>query len=119
MRTVLKRKGHFRADCRVAAVGAVLALIAANDAGAQSAGDILEKTSPQHRIGYVNGVIEGLAFARYLRDRPDTTGMKCIYNWHLKGEGSNWNRIVAWLERHPEQRVGALIYVLVKQECGE
>ena len=100
-------------------VGAVLALIAANDAGAQSAGDILENTSPQHRIGYVNGVIEGLAFARYLRDRPDTTGMKCIYNWHLKGEGSNWNRIVAWLEQHPEQRVGALIYVLVKQECGE
>ena len=119
MRAVLKRNRQFGSYSRSALVGVGLALIAADDAGAQTAGDILEKTSPEHQVGYINGVVEGLAYARFLRDHPDETGMRCIYDWYLKGDGRNQKRIIAWLERHSEQRVGVLMHVLIRQECGD
>lgn len=87
MRTVLKRNRQFKDHCRSALLGMGLALIAVDDAGAQTAGDILEKTSPDHQLGYINGVVEGLAYARFLRDRPNETGMRCIYDWYLNGDG--------------------------------
>lgn len=94
--------------------------IVANTAHAQTAGDVMTKMNADQRIGYIDGVVEGLAYGRWLRDKPDQSGMNCIYRWYFqKPVEPQWNRITAWLARHPDKPVGALIYVLLKQECGE
>ena len=103
----------------VLTVAAILMAAATAPAAGQTAGDILTKTTADHRVGYISGVVEGLAFARYLRDKPDTSGMKCIYDWYLKGGDAVWTKILAWLQRHPDKRVGVLVHVLVKRECGD
>lgn len=79
----------------------------------------MNKMGPEQRIGYINGVIEGLAFSRWLRDKPDTRGMKCIYDWYYRAPDKNWEKIAAWLNRHPDKPVGGLLHVLIKGECGE
>lgn len=91
-------------------------LAAANDFNADA---ILNKMSPQEQVSYVSGVVEGLAYSRFLKDRPDETGMNCIYDWYYKDSAATWERIEAWFGRHPDQRAGVLLYVLMKKECGE
>lgn len=88
-------------------------------ASAQNAGDVMNKMGSDERVGYVAGVIEGLAYSRWLKDRPDDTGMKCIYDWYYKGAGKNWTSISAWFNRHPDKYAGPLLHVLIKKECGE
>ncbi len=87
---------------------------------AQTAGDVLTKMESGESASYIAGVIEGLAFARWIKDKPDGTGMKCIYDWKY-GEGAldNTKKLQAWLRRNPDQRVGHLAYTLIIQDCGE
>ena len=96
-------------------------LIAANDVQAQNlnAGFVLEQMNVDQRVSYISGVVEGLAYARFLKDRPDEEGMSCIYNWYKDGDIEQWRQIQSWFERHQEQTVGVLLYVLIKRECGE
>ena len=78
----------------------------------------MNKMSPEHRVGYIDGVVEGLAYSRWLKDRPSEKGMRCIYSWYHNGKKERWQTIFAWLKRHPDKPVGALLYVLIKKECG-
>lgn len=99
-----------------------LLIVAAAPAAATdlTAGVIAERMSTDERVAYISGVVEGLAYARFLRDRPDETGMQCIYDWfYVEGNGGSWERIDAWFERHQDQTVGVLLHVLIKKECGE
>jgi len=90
-----------------------------NQATAQSASDVLTKMKPEETTSYLAGVVEGLAAARWIKDKPDNIGMKCIYDWYYRGETeARFNRVRAWLERHPDKPVGTLMYVLIKKECG-
>lgn len=50
-----------------------------------NAGAVMNKMNADERFGYISGVIEGLAYSRWLRDKPDSTGMSCIYNWYYEG----------------------------------
>ncbi len=83
-----------------------------------NASAVLNKMNSDQRHGYISGVVEGLAYARFLRDRPNETGMKCIYDWYYTGKIKKWLKIEAWFKRHPDKPVGALLYVLTKKECG-
>ncbi len=76
----------------------------------------MSQMNTDQRVSYVSGVVEGLAFSRYLRDRPDETGMNCIYQWHADTESADLN---AWFERHPERTIGVLLYTMIKRVCGE
>lgn len=93
--------------------------------GSASAEDLLDAgvvmdMPHEQRLGYISGVIEGLAYSRFLRDRPNEDGMKCIFDWYYEGgDLKAWNKIAAWFDRHPDKPVGALLYVLVRKECGE
>jgi len=100
-------------------IGALV--VTANDvqASALNADAVLNKMTAQEQNAYLAGVVEGLAYARFLQDNPSITGMQCIYEWFYDGDVETSRRIDAWLERHLDKPVGALIYVLVKQECGE
>lgn len=96
-------------------------LIVANDAFATdlNAGYVLNQMNADQRIGYISGVVEGLAYARFLKDHPSEEGMTCIYDWYDDGGTEQWSMIQTWFERHSDKPAGVLLYVLIKQECGE
>lgn len=58
-----------------------------------------------------------LAYSRYLRDKPDQSGMKCISAWYAKADSVD--KIWQWFARHPDKPAGVLLHVLIKKECGE
>lgn len=53
------------------------------DAEALTAGEIAQNMSTDERLAYVAGVVEGLAYARWLADGKDATGQQCIWDWYL------------------------------------
>lgn len=85
---------------------------------AQNAGDVLNEMEPREQASYIAGVIEGLAFSRFLNERPDTTGMQCIYDWYYQSETDRWPSIEQWFGRHPDRPVGAMLHVLIGRDCG-
>ena len=100
----------------IAAVAALF--LSGKNADALTADDVLNKMSADQRISYIDGVVEGLATSRWIADKPDATGMQCIYEWYYqKPTDAVWNKVVQWLERHPEQQVGVLMHVLIGKEC--
>lgn len=93
-------------------------LSAASPATAQNAGDVLNQMEPREQASYIAGVIEGLAFSRFLNERPETAGMQCIYDWYYESETDRWGMIEQWLARHPERPAGAMLHVLIGRDCG-
>ncbi|MGH1330673.1 MAG: hypothetical protein ACRBBK_07310 [Paracoccaceae bacterium] len=95
-------------------------LTSGQKAAAVTAEDVLNTMNADQRHGYLVGVVEGLATARWLQDKPDQTGMQCISNWYLQRPQSVVsNEIETWFARHPERQAGLLLSVLIKRECGE
>lgn len=99
----------------------ILSLIGvfSSEVTAQTAGDVMNKMNSDERGSYFAGVVEGLATARWLRDRPDAEGSNCVFNWYYEGGEETRRRIHAWLNRHPDKPVGPLFHVLIKRKCGE
>ncbi|NRA87234.1 MAG: hypothetical protein HRU28_07525 [Rhizobiales bacterium] len=83
-----------------------------------SAGYVLNEMNNDQRISYISGVIEGLAYSRFLREKPNENGMNCIYDWFFKDSDKKMKKITAWFNRHLDKPVGVLLYVLIKKECG-
>lgn len=83
-----------------------------------NAGFVLNEMNVDERVGYISGVIEGLAYSRFLRDKPSEEGMSCVYRWYDNGGASQMKKIRAWFARHPDKPVGVLLYVLIKKKCG-
>ncbi len=98
--------------------GAVFGGIDAQPARAQNldAGFVLNKMTSDQQVSYVAGVVEGLAFSRWQRDKPDSSGLRCIHAWY--GKKDKWSKIEQWFGRHPNKQPGALLYILIKQDCG-
>lgn len=95
-------------------------LAAGKDAAALTVLDMRENLSSEGRAAYVDGVVEGLAFARWIADGRDQTGMNCILNWYYGGEPSEaYEGVLDFFDRHPDQHVGTLMYALIREECGE
>ena len=102
----------------ISVVSACLLTVTPSVAPAQTAGDVMTKMSVEQRLSYIAGVLEGLAFARWIKDKPDKAGMKCIYDWYYRDAKKVHTGVTAWLSRHPDKLVGGLMYVLIKRECG-
>jgi len=100
---------------------AALAMTSASAASATdlNAGYVLDKMNNDQMVSYVSGVIEGLAYSRFLRDRPNEDSMNCVYRWHKNRGKEGWLKMEAWFRRHPDKPVGVLLHVLIKKECGE
>ena len=96
----------------------MLSIVTQTQANSLNAGAILNDMDAKQRYGYVSGVVEGLAYSRFLRDKPSETGMKCIYDWYYKDGAKQWTRIESWFRRHPDKPAGVLLYVLIKKDCG-
>jgi hypothetical protein len=94
-------------------------LSSGKEAAALTAEEVLNRMSDEERFAYISGVVDGLAFARWTADQPDNTGMQCIYDWYYGGNAAVRETIQTWLTRHQDRPVDALMYVLIRRECGE
>lgn len=92
--------------------------INAEEAAALTANDVLNNMSSKEQTSYVAGVVGGLAQARWVSDKPDQTGMRCINEWFYNGQEKKWNQIDAWFSKHLDKPANALLYILIKKECG-
>lgn len=89
-----------------------------------TAGVILDKMSSDERFAYINGMVEGMAYARFRKDSlaaggRDEKGMACILDWYWKGEGNTPFKIEAAFRQHKEHMPSTIIGTMVKNECGE
>ncbi|MDJ0826418.1 MAG: hypothetical protein QNJ16_13010 [Rhodobacter sp.] len=78
----------------------------------------MNKMNPDERRGYLAGIVTGMAQARWIADRPDNTGSACINDWYFRGDGTAQAKVDAWFERQLDKPAGALMFVLIKKECG-
>lgn len=81
--------------------------------------DVINKMTVDQRHSYLVGLIDGLAYSRFLRDRPNEDSSKCVYDWYYEGGKDVKLKIRNWFNRHPDKPATALMYVLVKKECGK
>ncbi len=81
---------------------------------------IEKELSLTERYAYVTGVIEALAYARYLREKPSRRGMDCITGWYQKTPRiAFWSEFEALTKKHGDQPVSVLIYAMSIDHCGE
>jgi hypothetical protein len=104
----------------------VTAAVGVHPAQAQdmTAGLILEKMRPEERFAYVNGIVTGMAYARFRKDTiaagsKDERGMKCIYEWFHKGDGGTYAMLDATFRKNSQHTPSVIIATLLKKECGE
>lgn len=89
-----------------------------------TAGVIMERMSASERFIYVSGMIEGLAYSRFLRDSAaagskDERGMKCIYDWFYEGDDSIQQSIDSAFRTYADYSPSVVVWAMVKRECGE
>jgi len=81
---------------------------------------VMNEFSKEQRVNYMIGLVDGLAYARWQRDKPSNVGMKCIYDWYYKDNSALWkNTLAPVFKRYKDKPATAIIYVLTKKECGE
>ena len=85
---------------------------------AMTAGSLGDHFTNREESAYLAGVIEGLGYARFLKDDKDETGMKCIKDWFYDGEGTQ-AKILDAFDLYPDYPVGPILWALSKQQCGE
>ncbi|GJE18433.1 hypothetical protein AIGOOFII_3158 [Methylobacterium marchantiae] len=83
-----------------------------------TAGVVMSKMKPEERYPFIAGVVEGLAYGRFVHDEKKTEGMGCVYDWFYK-EPKTVDVIYAAFGKFPDHLPGAVIAALVKRKCGE
>lgn len=89
-----------------------------------TAGSIMDKMELKERYAYINGMVEGMAYARFRKDtlaagQRTETGSQCIRSWFYAGDGSTYDRIETEFRKNAEHMPSTIIAVLMKKECGE
>lgn len=82
-----------------------------------TAGVVMTKMEATKRFSFVAGVVEGLAYSRYIRDDKKAEGMSCIYDWFYK-EPKTIDVIYAAFDRYPDHFPGAVVAALANRKCG-
>lgn len=100
-------------------LGVAILLSSGKEAAALTADEVLNRMNADQQVGYLAGLVDGLAYARWLTDKPNDVGMQCIYNWFYNEKTETLREINTWFERHLDKPVDALLYILIKKECGE
>lgn len=85
-----------------------------------TAGFAMDRMEPKERYAYVSGIIEGLAYARYVDDGRDPgKGMRCIYEWYYDNGDAPLVTIYDAFERFRTYLPGTVVAAVVETECGE
>lgn len=82
-----------------------------------TAGIVATKMAEGDRYPFMAGIVEGLAYARYVKDGNKTDGMKCIYDWFYETK-SRPQEILETFKRFSDYTAGAVMAAMVKKECG-
>lgn len=90
-----------------------------HSAHALTADDVLNKMNADQQTSYIAGMVGGFAHSRFQRDKPDQSGVTCIFDWYYGSGTTKWQLIETWFSRHLDKQVEPLLYVLIKRECGE
>ncbi len=101
-----------------AVIGLCFLTSSPDPATALTAAEVLSKMNADERHTYEAGIVDGLAQARWIKDKPDPTGMKCTYDWFYKNGKKSYSHLEQLMKRHPDKQMSGLIYVLIKKECG-
>lgn len=88
-----------------------------------TAGAVVEKLSADEFFLYVSGMIEGLAYARFLKDsaaagEKSQDGMVCMQDWYLKTP-ANIVKADATFRKYADYPPAVVIAAMIKKECGE
>ncbi len=83
-----------------------------------TAGTIFTRMSSQESTAYLAGIVEGLAWARFVRDNRTPGGRDCIYDWFYSDAGRSLRSIHATFERYPDASPGRLVATLANTKCG-
>ncbi|MEM1151619.1 MAG: hypothetical protein AAGI03_13860, partial [Pseudomonadota bacterium] len=69
------------------------------------------------RFAYLGGVIEGLAYARYLANNRDGAALSCLIDWFYENR-ANRSKLEEAFARYPDRAASEIIVVLTRRECG-
>jgi hypothetical protein len=95
--------------------------IPANDVWAETdftAGTVMTKMNSEERFAYVAGIVEGLSYARYLKDSKKPDGMQCIDDWFYKDKTA-YSSVQENFEKFPDHYPVAILSALINKKCGE
>ena len=93
--------------------------VSASHASNFNAGVVMNIMTVEQRTSYIMGLIDGLAYSRWQRDKPSEVSMKCIYDWYFRDNAALWkNTLAPSFERYKDKPATAILYVLTKKECG-
>ena len=81
---------------------------------------VVTELDPAQRYLYALAVIETLAYARYLRDRPSRRGTDCITDWFQREINiSFWPQLHKKIRKYPDQPMSVLVYMISIDHCGK
>ena len=83
-----------------------------------TAGVIMEKMEVGERYVFTAGIVEGLAYARYIKDGRDTAGRSCIYKWFYDDK-TTVDVIYEGFKRYPQLLPGQVVGTLANEKCGD
>ncbi|MEM8541608.1 MAG: hypothetical protein AAGF25_11705 [Pseudomonadota bacterium] len=83
------------------------------------AGFVMSEMPTKQRFAFVNGVLQGLAYARFRKDRPDEKGMTCIQQWLFSKKSDRWKTVEDAFNKYQDKPPAVLLHLLAKKECGE
>lgn len=78
---------------------------------------VMNNMSTQERSAYIAGIVEGMAYDRYLADGKTTDAMGCIYDWLYQND-KTLPAIYDAFERFPDFAPGAIMAAMIEKECG-
>lgn len=77
---------------------------------------VLDRMSSDQLSGYLAGIVEGLAYARYVKDGNTTAGMGCVYRWYYDTPDTLRN-IYSTFDRFPDHLPGAVMAAMIAKAC--
>ena len=82
-----------------------------------TAGVALDTMSSVEFSSYIQGIVEGLAQARYEKDGRNTDGMRCIYDWFYESGDASLRDVIGGFEKFASHSPGAVMSGLINREC--
>ena len=80
---------------------------------------VMEDLPPEQRLQYVAGVIEGLAYARFLRDNKKNRRHEVHLRLVFYEKKDTLSTIYLAFGQYPKYPAGAIVSAMIKQNCGE
>ena len=78
---------------------------------------VLGSMASSEHFPFVAGIIEGIAYHRYVSGNKDAAGMNCIYDWFYKNDKTIAAIYVA-LAEYPEHPPAAVVAALANKNCN-